>query len=74
MQTNFGEEGLEEEVPETRTGEDCLVDNRSESGIERAHEPRKPDGSSSFFYLQTVGGMIGEGENFELAVGRAPNS
>ena len=27
---------LKKEVPETLTSEDCLVDNRSESGIERA--------------------------------------
>ena len=58
MQTNFGVKGLEEEVPETRTGEDCLDDNRSESGIEKAPGPSKKslencqssNGSSSSLY------------------------
>ena len=33
--------GLKEEVPKMLAGEHCLVDNRSESGIERASGPNK---------------------------------
>ena len=38
-------------MSESLAGEDCLVDNRSKSGIERALESSKPDGSSSSLYL-----------------------
>ena len=41
LQIKLNAKGLEEEIPEALTGEDCLVDNRSENDIERAPGPSK---------------------------------
>ena len=36
-------------------GKNCLIDNQSESGIKKAHEPNKPDKSSNSSYFSIVG-------------------